>query len=249
MLFQRSYLFFIAIIQICLLLPSCHDSKKTSPDKKRKIKQIQTQVKRLDSIDPDEVNNAIQELRQIGASAVPILIEALEHDSVQLRSNSARALPVLGASSYQAIPALVQALSDKQASVREQAAFSLGLIGALTNIQSSNTNDTLVKQMLPALIITLDDESIAVRSNAASALGMLGEIAIDSVPVLVEALGSTDSNFRADIVAALGLIGEPKNIIIPKLTESLNDESPDVRQCASFHLERLSAINSVVIPP
>ena len=56
-----------------MLLLSCHDSEKTSPDKKRKIKQIQTQDKRLDSIDPDEVNNAIQELRQIGTSAVPIL--------------------------------------------------------------------------------------------------------------------------------------------------------------------------------
>ena len=249
MLFRRSYLLFLALIQIFLLLPSCHDSKKTSPDRKRKIKQIQTQVKRLDSVQPDEVNNAIQELRQIGASAVPILVEALEHDSVQLRSNSARALPVLGASSYQAIPALIQALSDKQASVRQQAAFSLGLIGALTNIQLSNTNDTLVKQMLPALVSTLDDESIAVRSNAASALGMLGEIAVDAVPVLVEALDSPDSNFRADIVAALGLIGEPKNMVISKLTESLNDESPDVRQCANFHLERLSTINSIAVPP
>ena len=232
-----------------MLLPSCHDSKKTSPDRKRKIKQIQTQVKRLDSVQPDEVNNAIQELRQIGASAVPILVEALEHVSVQLRSNSARALPVLGASSYQAIPALIQALSDKQASVRQQAAFSLGLIGALTNIQSSNTNDTLVKQMLPALVSTLDDESIAVRSNAASALGMLGEIAVDAVPVLVEALDSPDSNFRADIVAALWLICEPKNMVISKLTESLNDESPDVRQCANFHLERLNTINSIAVPP
>ena len=143
MLFQRSYFFFIAIIQICLLLPSCHDSKKTSPDKKRKIKQIQTQVKRLDSIDPDEVNNAIQELRQIGTSAVPILIEALEHDSVQLRSNSARALPVLGASSYQAIPALIQALSDKQGAGK---GLTLGICVAFIGLIFDNLIRTWVEQ-------------------------------------------------------------------------------------------------------
>ena len=249
MLFKHLNRPFLVLLQICLVLLGCHDTERENLDKKNQTKQIQNQIKRLDSMQVNEVNTAIQELRQIGSPAVPALIEALTHHSAQLSANSAQALPVMGSASYQAIPALIRALADRRVNVRQQAAFSLGLIGALTNIQPPEKDNSLVKEMVPALITALGDQDLAVCSNAASALGMLGEVAVKAVPLLIQALDSPNPGFRADVVAALALIGKPKNMVISTLTRALNDESSDVQQCATFHLERLNSIQSINSSP
>jgi HEAT repeat protein len=71
---------------------------------------------------------AVKTLIVLGATAVPVLIEALESGNRVAGENAARALGQIGAEARSAIPALTQALQDEHGWVREEAAGALAKI-------------------------------------------------------------------------------------------------------------------------
>ena len=72
---------------------------------------------------------AVDALGRIGAAAVPLLIETLEHPSWQRRRTAAMLLGRIGPDAGSAVPSLVKALEDPHESVRKSAARALGQIG------------------------------------------------------------------------------------------------------------------------
>lgn len=64
-------------------------------------------------------------ITRMGADAVPVLVELLQHDSPAMRTHAALALGWLGPQADAALPALQAALGDSDESVREQAALAI----------------------------------------------------------------------------------------------------------------------------
>ncbi|BCW94924.1 MAG: HEAT repeat domain-containing protein [Fimbriimonadales bacterium] len=96
----------------------------------------------------------VESLRQSGALAVPILIQALGDGDSGVRVAACRALGQIGDS--QAVPALIERLGDEEQSVRAAACGALGQIGD--------------SQAVPALIGATRDSSSEVVNAAREAL-------------------------------------------------------------------------------
>jgi HEAT repeat protein len=139
---------------------------------------------------------AVEALDKIGAaSAVPILIAAMQDRSPRVRCSATRALDKIGAAP--AVPALIAALQDLPDEGRRNAAEALG-----------ETGDT---SAVPALITAMRDVSNAVRRSAAGALGRIGDAS--AVPVLTAALHDEGRLVRRAATRALGQIGTPLAVL------------------------------------
>lgn len=119
---------------------------------------------------------------ELAQTAVPPLIEALEHDrqpyrfsasSALIRIVSAVADPELART---VIPPLITALADKDRSVREHAAEAFG------RIFSGAAEPELAQKAMQPLVAALEDNNMGVRNRAAWALVKIGtEQAKDAV--------------------------------------------------------------------
>ena len=95
-------------------------------------------------------------LGNIGRSAVPELIRALNDRDGRVRSLACYALSMIGRDAGDAAPALIQRLADKEDNVHSSAAYSLGRLG---------------KPGLAALIVALKNSDERIRAQASRALG------------------------------------------------------------------------------
>ena len=120
------------------------------------------------------------------------LVGGLEHQRLDLRTASARALGDLG--SQRAAAALIEALNDWE--MREAAAQALASIGA-------PAIDSLVAFLVPALV-DQEGQYLIAASAAAEILGDIGDTR--AIPELVAVLEKTDSpTTRGALVAAKAL--------------------------------------------
>jgi HEAT repeat protein len=94
----------------------------------------------------------------IGAPALPVLLDSLQHREASVRMMAAYALSEIRSSATKAIPALIQAVRDPDHEVRNMAAFALGALGARA------------EGAAPALARALQDADPEVRDSAAWAL-------------------------------------------------------------------------------
>ena len=97
-------------------------------------------------------------LAGIGVDAVPRLIEALDHQSGQVRAGAAYALRDIGPDAKAAVPALTKFLKNQDAHARQVAAQALGNIGSDA------------KTAIPTLRQAIQDEDETVRRLAREAL-------------------------------------------------------------------------------
>ena len=93
-----------------------------------------------------------------GVDAVPRLIEALDHQSGQVRAGAAYALRDIGPDAKAAVPALTKFLKNQDAHARQVAAQALGNIGSDA------------KTAIPTLRQAIQDEDETVRRLAREAL-------------------------------------------------------------------------------
>ena len=156
------------------------------------------------------------------ATAVPLIVAALTHDDVRLRSAAARALSELKAPPEIVGPALIAALKDAEPVVLANASDALASLGAAA---------------LPALVNGLGDEEL--RVVAVMALGRMGAGAKSSVPVLVELLNDDDPKFRVEVQFALGAIGADSATATPALIAALADSDVEVCRSACFALGQI----------
>ena len=166
-------------------------------------------------------------LTQIGAAAVPPLIQAAGGDDTSLRTGAAMALGGMGPAAKEAIPALLANLGHSDAALRNEVTVALAAIGA---------------DAKPKLIEALAWNEPLQRSTAALALGQFGKAANDTAPVLFERLGKeTDASVRASLLTALAKVGAEPAKLVPALLEGLRSDDEPLRQAAMNRLLTLRA--------
>jgi HEAT repeat protein len=187
-------------------------------------------------------------IRQIGARAVPVLVDALSDDDWRIRLYAADVLGQIGTA--EAVPALIDALRDPETRVRWRAANALGAmqhraaVPDLIDLLRDSSADVRITAAwalgqikdgaaVPELIRLLSHREWRVRWAVAEALWEIGE---PSIPALMEVLRDPDEHIRRAAIRALAEIGAPA---VPALVGALNDSNWDVRCAASTALEEL----------
>ena len=190
--------------------------------------------------------NAAYALGNIGKSAIPTLIEALQQESKAAwnrnidrgdftNPSQLDTIYGLAAVGEPAVPALTEVLGDDTNWwARAGAAAALGCMGEPA------------QGAVPALIEALKDDSEWVRRNAADTLGNIGPSARSAVPALVEALNDnrpvsrwslSDAPLRENAMIALAKMGQLPHLT-PVLQDALQDENQYIRSWAAIALEQ-----------
>jgi HEAT repeat protein len=199
----------------------------------------------------------VSAIREIGALAVPVLIDALTDEDPRIRLHVIDVLGEIG--DTEAVPALAGALRDAEWRVRWRAADALGKMGNETAVADllemlRDTNQDVRTSAawalgqighasaVPGLVRLLHDREWRVRWAAAEALWEIGELA---VPALVEVLHDRDEYVRRAATRALAEIGDRA---IPTLTQALHDPSWEVRWSSAAALQEIgdSAVPALV---
>lgn len=181
---------------------------------------------------PPIADIALAELGQCQSDwPMPLLIQGLRSDNVDLRRMAARILAKKKDESGKF--ALVAALSDTDTEVRLTAIRALGALGSKEAVQ-------------PLIEIIRDSKrsgiSYEVRKAAVEALGLIADPL--AVPPLIGAINSKDpAELRRLIVAALGKIQDPRAV------EALVAALSDTEAVAEEAVEALGRFGSSAVPP
>src|SRR5262245_8074973 len=175
----------------------------------------------LASDDEDLHQHTFEIIRQLGPSAIPLLVELLRHEQVAFRRFSPDVLIDLAPETESIQPALRQALRDADPSVAGDAARALGALGERAS------------PSVAALVETLSHEDPYVRIYVAEALASIGPKAAAAAKNLADALGDPIPGVRWAAGEALAGIGPAAQLAVPQLIEALKDEFLYVRICAA----------------
>lgn len=151
-------------------------------------------------------------LRKIGKhkpryvkEAVPILIEKLEDEKLEVRSESAKAIiEVSGGNSFlnEALPILIGALISNVDSIRKDS--------ILTITQIAN-NEPYEEKLLKILFTALVGKNSEIRSKAALVIGEIGskqpDIVKEAIPLLLNNLEDSNKKVHMSATKALDIIG------------------------------------------
>jgi HEAT repeat protein len=162
-----------------------------------------------------------------GRAAVPILVDALQHENADERTRAVEGLQRIG---LPAVPSLTRKLEDPNPKVRNSAAEALGKIG-------SDARDAV-----PNLIKVLKDPDASVRRHAAAALGNFWPQADVIAPHLLEALDDWDPTVIKAASHAMARLGQVARIAIPSLTNLSRSHFTLVRRSAAEALGDIAAI-------
>ncbi|HZT83199.1 MAG TPA: HEAT repeat domain-containing protein [Gemmataceae bacterium] len=182
------------------------------------------QIDRLADPDADERFRARWAIANVGAPAIPHLIEALGDENPHVRQEAAAALGgMFGTDRSEAVPALAKLAADPEPEVRAAAVEALACIGPPARAAG------------PALAKALGDEDVRTRRGASAALvRVLGD---DAVPHLTEALA--DDRAQPFAAAALGRLGPAARLAAPELERLAREGDPSVRLLATQALGRI----------
>ncbi|NJL61435.1 MAG: HEAT repeat domain-containing protein [Methylacidiphilales bacterium] len=170
---------------------------------------------------PEQRQQAVQSLVNIGKPAVSFLIQALEHQKPQVRAHAAIALSQMGNHATPALPALSKALRDEDKTVRVEAAKAFSSIGK--------------RGMVPYLVANLRHKNPSVRYNAVHALTRLGKYSQSAVPTLMNTLeNDKEAWVRLTAATALGGIGVNAVESLPTLVRSMEEKDVSVRHNAAY---------------
>ncbi len=182
----------------------------------------------LTSGDDERAENSIPAIVELGAAAIPPLLELTRAQSADSRWWAVRAL---AASPHTLATQLIPLLEDPAPDVRAAAALAL----------CHHPDEAAI----PALIKTLADEDSIAAGLAANALIKIGKPA---APSLIEVATQAPTGIRTRCVAlrALGEIRDHR--AIPILMKSMSEESAVLQYWAQIGLERLG-LDMVYIKP
>jgi len=186
--------------------------------------------------DPDRQANAAATgaLGEIGATAVPTLVEALRDPAPPVRRRAAEALGRVGlAAAPAAKDAIKQAMIDPDRSVRDMAAWAISRMGptasrggAAADLGSDRDLAQGLKSSDPAVRL-----SVLLRYQP-----YVGDTD-RSLPLLISALGDADPLVRRAAANTLVSLGPPAR---DALSAALSDPNPTIRREAAIALVRLS---------
>ena len=185
------------------------------------------------------VSNSAKSLGQIGARAdlcVPALISVLTHEQMGVRYEVAISVGNFGPDAINAIPALEMTTKDVYGRVRVDAAMAIHKI----NPDAIDIVHFLIpelKDTSPPGGATFKVSELSKRNTspikAARALGELGELAIETIPLLIEMLDRENHYQRWAAVDGLAGIGPAASDALPKIKYlAENDPESAVREAA-----------------
>jgi len=159
---------------------------------------------------------------QLGAAALPALVECLSHTEKDVRRKAAYRLAAFGPEAGQAVFSLRKAARDEDSRVR----------GAAVNALSKIVVEKEV--LIPLMLEALEDPHWSVRSRAIPALGEKAAESAAALEGLRQALVK-DPAFSVRAQAALSLkeLGPAAEPALPELIRALRDEDRQVRQAAA----------------
>ncbi len=165
--------------------------------------------------------------------AVPVLLELLDDDNVQVRIAAVIALKSFNGKKI--IENLIRALADSSEWVRVHAVETIGmykdrkhielLSQFLENEESDKVRATLIKvlgelggaKVLPIITLYLKDSNARVRANAVEAIERIsGSSSIDMREHIIPLLDDENNRVKANSVKALFKMGEKKAIEVLK---------------------------------
>jgi HEAT repeat protein len=177
--------------------------------------------------DSEIAPDVIQALAGIGAASVPVLKEALHHQSAKLGACAADALALIGGEAKSAIPDLIALLSDQSPVVRARSVWALGQIKSEPAI------------VLPALTNCMNDSDLSVRRNAVVALGQIKSEPAIVLPALANSLNDTDAYVRQSAIYSILNYGQAARSTVPILLKAINDQEAAVRELARYALMKI----------
>ncbi len=154
----------------------------------------------IDGTEPDggaAARNAVHALVEIGAPALPALLDLVANGRTRARALAAFALGELPSRTDEVVAALAQASCDANAAVRVNAVEALGLKGGH-------------RYAVPALGTALSDPDEDVRFSAALSLAQAGPAAAEAVPALLAALNDENRYVPGYAVEALERVASPE---------------------------------------
>lgn len=193
-------------------------------------------LEHLHSQNPKIAEEAVKELEELGAEALPEIREALDPGAdVPTKKAALKAVGLLGPVASPLIPDVASHLTDPE--LTDEAAVALSFTGreAFTPLKEAGGSEDPV-----------------VRREALRSLGKLRERApLDSravVPLLLDGLADPDPGVRVVAATYLGIIQEEASSVVPALIETLHDETPEVRAAAATALGSFEADARQAIP-
>jgi HEAT repeat protein len=212
-------------------------------------------ITQLEHPDPGRRERALEQLRQRGAAALPLLRQALNVGLGATRPAAAEALVSLGG---RAVECLEDALRDPEREVRIWAVWALKQIeapsAALALLSALADTDSFVRRqavdalgqregapVTEALCTALMDADSGVRQRAAELLGARGDLS--AAAALCEGLRDNSTGVRRACCTALGALRA--ELGVSGLVERLEDPLIQVRKAAAHALGELHSVTAV----
>lgn len=177
--------------------------------------------------DPDEERRfrGVQGLAELGARAVPVLVQTLEDSDPEVRYWAVAALELVGPAAGPAAPMLAELVASQaeREDTRVYAAHALGRIGA---------------RAIPSILVLLRSDRVETRRHAATIFQRLGAAAETAASQLVAALDDRDAEVASTIEEALAAMSAG---IAPALAAALAHPSAAVRARTARLARRVGA--------
>ncbi len=184
--------------------------------------QVYRQIAQLGTTEVDVRAEATNRIRQIGAEAIPILIEVLnEEEDEYTRASAIWLLSEIGQPLDLVAHALIGSLGDGDQHVSQTATSALISLG---------------EPVVDSLIQALEHVSTTVRIQATYALGEIGQPIEKIMPPLINNFDDPEWNVRRVSVRALLDIGQPA---VPLLTEALEKGNKETQRVARIALDQM----------
>jgi bilin biosynthesis protein len=194
-------------------------------------------------------------LGEIGESATPFLLDALQNEDVIVRRTAAKTLTIIA--DEQAVSTLIHtALNDEDTVVRASSVGALARIGEaavppLLEILSTPTHSETTKGLAAWALAFMGAEAKeylypALQSDSpevrAAVVGAIAKVAQEEpkaklFELLIQALSDTDEDVRCEAAAALGNVGyQPA---VPHLLNLLSHDAGEMRRAAALALMKI----------
>jgi len=189
----------------------------------------------------DERRDIFGALVRRGKAAVPLLVELIKGDSVELQAKAIETLADIGVDAADALPVLRQVLARELAGefAADEVPAALGQMGSvglpvlLESLRSHKGGDVrriaqgfkgLGPMAVPVLMKEYETADAKLQSRIASTMGFIGPAARDAVPMLISSLKKADISLQTAIAKSLARIGEPADAIRAALMQLLREQ-------------------------
>jgi HEAT repeat protein len=185
------------------------------------------------------INQALDALAELGAPAVPTLVNVLENHE-DLSVYVVYTLGQMGPAAASATAALARLVADQDANLASEAAIALSKIGPAAS------------GAVPALCAALDRPDCPDAHEIILALGNIGPAAVVAEPLVVKAMSSKDGALAVIAASALTQIHPQSDSAaakaIPVLVAGLSDSLPEIRRAAADALGALGPLGREAVP-